>query len=121
MNNKIKRILAAIIDFYSICFLSTAIIGILTLGKFNITPFSMAIFLLLYFLFLLCKDFVFKNASIGKRIFKFKVIKTDGTKLTIADVIKRNIPIIVLLPIEVFLLIIKNRRIGDVWAKTSIV
>lgn len=47
--------------------------------------------------------------------------KTDETKLTIVDIIKRNIPILVLLPVELLLLIVNNRRIGDTWAKTSIV
>lgn len=121
MNDKIKRILAAIIDFYIICFLSSAFICVFTLGEFSITPFSIIAYLTISLLFLLFKDFMFKNTSIGKRIFKLKVAKTDGTNLMIVDVIKRNIPIIILLPVEALLLIINNRRIGDIWAKTSIV
>lgn len=121
MNDKTKRILAAIIDFYIICFISTAFIGVLTLGKFGVTPFSITMYLVLYSFLLLMKDFAFKNASIGKRIFKLEVEKTDETKLTIVDIIKRNIPILVLLPVELLLLIVNNRRIGDTWAKTSIV
>lgn len=121
MNDKIKRILAAIIDFYIICFLSSAFICVFTLGKFSIMPFSIIVYLSISLLLLLFKDFMFKNTSIGKRIFKLKVAKTDGTNLMIVDVIKRNIPIIILLPVEALLLIINNRRIGDIWAKTSIV
>ena len=121
MNDKIKRILAAIIDFCILCFLSSVFICVFTLGKFSITPFSIIMYLTVFFLLLLFKDFTFKNTSIGKRIFKLKVTKTDGTKLMVIDGIKRNIPIIVLLPVETLLLIINNRRIGDVWAKTSIV
>ena len=121
MNDKIKRILAAIIDFYIICFLSSAFICIFTLGEFSITPFSIIVYLTISLLLLLFKDFMFKNTSIGKRIFKLKVAKTDGTNLMIVDVIKRNIPIIILLPVEALLLIINNRRIGDILAKTSIV
>ena len=121
MNDKIKRILAAIIDFYVICFVSSAFICVFTLGEFSVTPFSIAVYLTISLLLLLFKDFIFKNTSIGKRIFKFKVTKTDGTKLMIIDVIKRNIPIIVLLPVEALLLIINNRRIGDIWAKTAII
>ena len=120
MNDKIERIVA-VIDFYIICFFSSAVTGILTLGKFNVTPLTVTAYLSSYVLLMLFKDFTFKNASIGKWIFKFKVAKTDGTKLTIIDGIKRNIPIIVLLPVEVFLVIINDRRIGDIWAKTSIV
>lgn len=114
MNDKLKRILAAIIDFYIICFLSTAFIGILTLGRFNITPFSVTIYLVWVSILLVLKDLAFQNESIGKRIFKLKVIKTDGTKLTAVDIIKRNILILVLLPIEIFLLTVDGRRIGDV-------
>ena len=121
MNDKIKRILAAIIDFYIICFLSSAFICVFTLGEFSITPFFIIVYLTISLLLLLFKDFMFKNTSIGKRIFKLKVAKTDGTNLMIVDVIKRNIPIIILLPVEALLLIINNRRIGDMWAKTSIV
>ena len=121
MNDKIKRILAAIIDFYVICFVSSAFICVFTLGEFSITPFSIIVYLTISLLLLLFKDFMFKNTSIGKRIFKLKVVKTDGTNLMIVDVIKRNIPIIILLPVEALLLIINNRRIGDIWAKTSIV
>lgn len=121
MNDKIKRILGAIIDFYIICFLSSAFICVFTLGEFSITPFSIIVYLTISLLLLLFKDFMFKNTSIGKRIFKLKVTKTDGTNLMIVDVIKRNIPIIILLPVEALLLIINNRRIGDIWAKTSIV
>ena len=121
MNDKIKRILAALIDFYIICFLSSAFIGVFTLGEFSITPFSIIVYVTISLLLLLFKDFMFKNTSIGKRIFKLKVAKTDGTNLMIVDVIKRNIPIIILLPLEALLLIINDRRIGDIWAKTSIV
>ena len=121
MNDKIKRILAAIIDFYVICFVSSAFICVFTLGEFSITPFFIIVYLTISLLLLLFKDFMFKNTSIGKRIFKLKVAKTDGTNLMIVDVIKRNIPIIILLPVEALLLIINNRRIGDIWAKTSIV
>ncbi len=121
MSDKIKRVFAAIIDFYTICFLSSALVGIFTLGKFNITPFSITLYLTTFLLFLLIKDFALKKQSLGKRIFKLKIEKTDGTKLMISDVIKRNISIMALLPIEVFLLIIDNKRIGDIWAKTSVV
>ncbi len=121
MNDKIKRILAAIIDFYIICFLSSAFIFVFTLGESSITPFSIIVYLTICLLLLLFKDYTLKNTSIGKRIFKLKVTKTDGKNLMIVDVIKRNIPIIFLLPVEALLLIINNKRIGDIWAKTSIV
>ena len=119
--NKTKRIFASIIDFYIICFLSSCVVGVCTLGELNITPFSLTMYLLSYLLFLVFRDLAFKNASIGKRIFKLKVIKTDGTDLMIGDIIKRNIPIVILVPVEVFLIAVDNRRLGDIWAKTTVV
>lgn len=119
MNDKIKRIFAAAIDFSVICFLSTAIIGVITLGKFYVTAFSVIVYLTAFFLFLTFKDFGERNASIGKRIFQLSVAKDDGTKLTAMDRIKRTIPII-LLPFEIILLIGENCRLGDIWAKTFV-
>ena len=121
MNDKIKRLLAGIIDHCIICFLATAVIGVVTLGEFNVTPFTTIVYLILYILLLFFRDFALKNASIGKRIFKLKVAKTDGTNLMIVDAIKRSIPIVFLLPVEILLIVIDNRRIGDIWAKTSII
>lgn len=121
MDIKVKRVVAALIDFYIVCFLSSAFIGIFSFGKFTVTLVSIIMYLIVSFLILLVKDFVFKNASLGKRLFKLKVTKTDETKLTNIDIIKRNLPLLILLPLEILLIIINNRRIGDVWAKTSIV
>lgn len=120
MKDKIKRILAAALDFFSMAFLSSAFIGALTLGEFTVTPFSIIGYFVIFLLFLLFKDCVFKSASIGKRIFKLTIIKTNGTKLTLGDLIKRNIPLVVLLPVEVLSIIIHNKRIGDAWAKTAV-
>ncbi len=121
MKNKLKRLLAGFIDFYISCLFGTVVFDIVTLGKNKYTFISVSIYTISTLAFLLLKDAIFKNASIGKRIFKLEIAKKDKTKLTIIDVIKRNIPIVILLPAEVLLLIINNRRIGDIWAKTSIV
>lgn len=120
MNHKVKRLLAAIIDFCVICFLSSALVCITTWGKMDVTPFSITLYFGSFVLLLLFKDFVFKNASVGKRVFKMKIIKTDETSFTIIDALKRTIPII-LLPIELLLIMANNQRIGDIWAKTSVV
>ena len=121
MNDKIKRLLAAIIDFYIICFLSSTVVLVFTVGELNITPFSITIYLISCILLALFKDFTFKNASIGKRIFKLQVIETNGRELKLFNILKRNVPVIVLLPVEVILLIIGDKRIGDIWAKTSVI
>ena len=121
MNNKIKRVLAAYIDFFIICFLSTVVVGALTLGEFSVTIISVIVYITVFLLLLLLKDCVFKNASIGKRIFKLKIVKTDETKLMIIDIIKRNILLVILMAIESILLITNDRRIGDVWANTVVI
>ena len=121
MIEKVKRILAALIDFYIICILCTAFVGVITLGKFSTTSFSITAYIMVYLVLLLTKDLTFKNASVGKRIFKLEIIKADGTKLVAADIIKRNISAIFLLPLEALVTLVNNRRIGDIWAKTSVV
>ena len=118
---KIKRILSGFVDFYIDCFLGTIVFNFVAFGEKKFTFVSVSIYIISTLAFIVLKDFTFKNASIGKRIFKLEVVKTDGTKLMTVDIIKRNISIIVILPVEIFLIIIDNRRIGDIWAKTSIV
>ncbi|HSC39259.1 MAG TPA: RDD family protein [Chitinophagaceae bacterium] len=69
----------------------------------------------------------FWHRSIGKRIFRLKVIKTDGSALSLADVFKRNIldPFETLLfnfvGIFVSAITPKNQRLGDLLAKTQVV
>ena len=70
---------------------------------------------------MLIKDCVFKNASIGKRIFMLQVVKTDGTDLTVADLIKRNVPNVIVHPVELFLLVFDDSRLGDRWAGTTVI
>ncbi len=121
MSDKIRRLLAAVIDFYIICFISSALVGIVTLGEFSVSYFSVITYLVVCFLLMLFKDYALKNKSPGKRIFRIKVVKTDGSKPTFWDFLKRSVPVVFLLPVEVLLLIMNNRRIGDIWAGTSVV
>lgn len=114
-----KRLFAAYVDFVISVVLSTIITAIITCGKLDITPLSIVSYFASFIVFMTAKDIVFKNASIGKRFFKLSVVKTDGTRLTLLDAIKRAIPLF-LLPIEIILMIINDRRLGDVWAGTTI-
>lgn len=120
MNNKIRRLVSALIDFYIICFLASFSIGIVTNWEFRVTVLSVGIYMLCVFLFVLTKDFAFKNASIGKKLLKLKIIKTDASKYTIIDAVKRTFSL-VLLPIEIVMLIVKDQRLGDIWARTIVV
>ena len=120
MKIRFKRAIAALIDYYLICFIATYSVSIVTLGKMNVSVLSVTIFFVAYFLAILLKDILFGGASIGKRIFKIKVVNADGTKVSFVSALKRTVTM-VLLPVEIAMLFATNRRLGDRWAKTSVV
>ena len=115
-----KRLLAAVIDMYINCFISSVVVLVVTLGKMNVTLFSIFSYLTTFFILSFLKDFIFANQSIGKKIFRIVIIKNDSTKLNLKDVFKRTVTL-ALLPLEVLLLIFAENRLGDVWAQTSVV
>ncbi len=121
MNDKFKRLLAGLVDFYISCLFGTVVVEVVTLGSGKFTFALAVIYAASVLASLALKDYVFKNASVGKRIFKLIIVKTDGTKLMTIDVIKRNIPFTFLWPVEVLLFVFNNERIGDSWAKTTVV
>ncbi len=121
MTIKIKRIFASVIDFYVACLVGVSLISVVTLGRLNISALSMLVYLLSVFSCIVLKDLVFKNASIGKRIFGIIIIKTNGTPLCFSDLFKRNILIILLMALEVIFLVLNGKRIGDTWSKTTVV
>jgi len=122
MSISIKRLLAGIIDFLIICFMSSLLVLIVTFGEMNISSVSIMTYFLSFFLMLMFKDYVGKNASIGKMIFKLIVANNGSAKASniIRVHITRNITLI-LLPIEIVLIIVNNRRIGDILANTCVV
>jgi len=67
------------------------------------------------------------HRTIGKRIFRLKVVKTDNSKLSLPDVLKRHLfdfvemILIPVLPVIIASLNDKNQRLGDLIAKTQIV
>ena len=124
-----KKLLAAIVDIIIIIFAAAGIFELVSLvakpliSEDFLTPLCNTLFFVSYSVFLLFKDLTFKNTSIGKKLFKLKIEKTDGTQFTILDEIKRNIPILfALFPVEIFLVLFNDGiRIGDIWAKTEVV
>ena len=118
---KAKRLMAALIDFVIICFISSSFVGVITRGEFNVTPFSAAVYVSTCLFFLLFRDAFCKKNSLGKRLLRLRVTTTDGSQLTILDVIKRNMPILLLMPLEILLIMVDNHRIGDVWTRTTVV
>ncbi|MDE6148787.1 MAG: RDD family protein [Ruminococcus sp.] len=120
MSIKLKRLLAGLIDFYIICFISSFLVYFITLGKMNVSFLSLSTYLLSVYALVIYKDNFFGNASIGKKILKIKIISTNQTGLNLITNFKRSL-LLVLLPIELLLIIIDNKRLGDMWAKTTVI
>lgn len=121
MKIKFYRLIAAWIDHTLFCLVGTSIVGIITVGSFDANVVTVSVYVISYFLLILSKDLICKNASIGKRIFKIKVVRTDGSHIRTVDLIKRNLPILFILPIEIFMVMINTRRFGDLWSKTVVI
>ena len=86
----------------------------------DISFLSLTVFFFSFLLLLLYKDIIFANASLGKKLLKIKLKSLDEQRLSFLLVLKRTIPL-VLLPVEIVLIILNNKRIGDVWANTIVV
>ena len=67
----------------------------------------------------LCKDII-GGQSIGKRIFKLKVVGPTRKNLSSMKLIVRNL-FVFIAPIELFMLIFNNRRIGDIVTVSKVV
>ena len=120
MNIKIKRLFSGVIDFVMTCFLATCVVGIITLVKLSVSKISIAAYLVCFFVGIVLKDMVFCNASLGKRFLKLYIVCSQHNKLDIVTCIKRNATLI-LFPIEIFLLLFNDFRLGDKLAKTTVV
>ncbi len=88
---------------------------IVLLISFYLTP----LFIMVYMSF---KDFLFRNASIGKKIMKTHVISiVDNNKNLRKQLIIRNLFGVFLLPIEGILVLSGQRRLGDSYTNTAVV
>jgi hypothetical protein len=92
---------------------------IITQGKDELIAVTVAIFIPLFYLLFVFKDSLFKNASIGKKIMHIKVISLKGKFGFKAMLIRGST--FLMMAIELLLIILENKRIGDVWAKTAVV
>ena len=120
MYNNIYRLLAGYID-YAICFTIALITAYITsFGELRVSSFSLKLSLFVFFIAILLKDAVFKNASIGKRIFKLEIECTKG-KFGFICMLKRTICIFLFLGIEVLLVFLNKRSIGDIWSNCNVV
>jgi len=130
MTNSInsRRLKSIFVDI-SILFLIALIASIpyFVYNKFELLyyyNFEMALLNSLYF----CKD-IFGAQSIGKRIFKLKVINTKINKnedkvstleLSSFRLLLRNL-FVYMWPIEIILLMYQDKRLGDIIVKTKVV
>jgi len=116
---KIMRIVAGFIDFFIILFISTMIGYVFSIGQ-DTEIFGICISLTLFFTLFLLKDTVFKNASIGKKIFNISIKSNVSSKINLKSLVIRNIFLLPLLTLEILMILYGNRRIGDILAKTSV-
>lgn len=109
---KIRRILASGVDYYIIVLCIVILSFIIEQGLF--VDCIIVVFCILF------KDLMFRNQSIGKKLFKLKVNTINGTTPNWGILILRNLTVIIW-PIEIILILIYNRRITDFILKTQVV
>ena len=86
---------------------------------FDDAPTTILLYMFICGILFVFRDCVFKNASIGKKILKLKIVSETPDRLNAMTYILRAIPLI-LLPIELLMLLKHNYRTGDRLSKTWI-
>lgn len=122
MNNGI-RFVAFIVDHFVACAISVILFFGLTFAvNFSVHNIydSIYIFFVIYYILMVCKDLVFRNASIGKKILKLKIVNESNCMPNIAIVVLRNI-FFLIWPIEVIVLLVKGKKIEDIIFKTKVI
>lgn len=112
MGLKIRRILASGVDYYIIVLCIVILSFIIDHGLF--IDYIIVIFCILF------KDLMFRNQSIGKKLFKLRISTTNDDTPNWVILILRNLTVIIW-PIEIILILIYNRRIMDLILKTQVV
>ena len=106
MDIRIKRIIAAYVDALFIQLPSMIIFGYLTQGRptFAVsTAFIVAVVIIV-----LLRDVLCGGRSLGKRLLKLGVVSTKtNSKANIMQLVLRNVPMILLMPIEILFVIIQ--------------
>ena len=128
MNN--KRIYAGIIDYFIACVIQTILMGLFLIGPlllnnidttnvFNVMTRAFAITCCSWS-YLIIRDIIGKK-SIGKRIFKLKIInKSDNSETNFIKRFLRNITWL-LGPIDIIVFLISKERLGDKIIGTDVV
>lgn len=119
--NKSNRFLALILDLFILSFLETAVIGCIVTSEIDYIKVTSIMVQCLYFILVLTKDLLFKNQSIGKKIFGIEIVDLKTRKSPkIWQLLVRNIFIIPLLIIEMLMVLFSDRRIGDIVCDTVV-
>lgn len=124
-----RRSFAFIVDYFILWTIIGAVYALMTsLDNWFSQEVSKNIYFILFWflpfltiLYMASKDFVFVNASIGKKLFDIEVKSAiHKKKVTLSQLIVRNVIVLFLLPIEVCLVLSNQTRIGDSYAKTFV-
>lgn len=119
-NINFKRIIATVIDFYIITFSSSLFITVITIGKLSFNAVTISAYFVVFVLSAIFKDYIFKDASIGKKIMKIRLVSENGEYVTFEMRLLRAVTLI-FVPIELIMIITKNKRLGDYLAHTQVI
>ena len=115
-----KRLIACIIDILIVYVLPFSIYIVYT--KAVPSSWPTVIFFLSYLLLCLFRDCFWNKKSIGKRIMGLRIINEAANEpARFAALILRNLPVLFIPQIELILICVKNKRIGDFLAGTAVV
>ena len=121
MNIRIRRLIAGLIDLYISAFLAGSIMNLI-LGNVKATDENMFFYSILFAVFILIKDLIFKNQSVGKKICGIEMIdNTTHQRASIKVILLRNLILILLFPIEIWLPVFSKKRLADNFLGTRIV
>lgn len=75
---------------------------------------------ILVLILVICKDLVFRNASIGKKILKLKVVTDEGNKPSVKSMLIRNI-LFLIWPINGIVILSRGKKIEDTFLHLNVV
>lgn len=108
-----KRVFAIMIDYF--------IIAILVGTISSIIPYNQFLFFAITFVLFSIKDIVCRNASIGKKIMKLKVVTKNNEIPPLKSLVLRNVILIFLSAIAIVQLNQSSSHIGDDLTGTKVV
>lgn len=116
----IRRIFAAIIDIWviAIIFIPVTLYSMI----FKTSEVFMVIAFVIMHSILICKDLLYRNRSVGKRLCKLVIVKDDGGAPSEFQLALRNIFSMFWI-VELFMILIskKHKKIGDFICNTKVV